>query len=147
MEVKMNKDKLIVAQVVFKGAIDLISADKMKLETIPAFLERNVEEIMKYQSASPTGQPTVQPPFKKTIMADSGLICPHCGSKVYDNRQTKTTATQPNFKCSNKDACEYGKEYQGKKQPWASWTDEPTADMYKGYNAPAKPEANPDDIF
>lgn len=143
----MNKDKLIVAQVVFKGAIDLVANKNIELDEISSFMSKHIDEIMQY-AENPAGN-NGQPPFKKTVNlpAESDLVCPICKSMVYDNRETKTSPNQPNFKCSNTKTCEYGKEYKGKKSPWASWSDEPTLDMKKGYVPQVAPEANPDDIF
>lgn len=42
------------------------------------------------------------------------LKCPSCGSKVWDNRETRK-GKQPAFRCSNKDCTGY------KGGPWASW--------------------------
>lgn len=50
---------------------------------------------------------------KATIVGDSQtsspvteVTCPKCGGAMYDNRLTKTKATQPDFKCKNYKNCE-----------------------------------------
>ena len=154
MEVNMNKDKLIVAQVVFKGAIDLVVAGKIELDEISGFLTTNVDKLMKFQELPATTQPpfgkVVEPPKKYKYPKannDSNIFCPHCKSSLYDNRETKTKATQPNFKCSNITDCGGGKPYNGKPQPWVSWSDEPTAEMQKEFVPPTQPVVNEDEIF
>jgi len=41
--------------------------------------------------------------------------CPHCGSRVYDNRETKQSPKSPDFRCSNQQ-CD-----SGNGRPWAAW--------------------------
>ena len=45
----MNKDKLIVAQVAFKGVIDLIVNDKVEINDVESTVDEFVNIIMKYQ--------------------------------------------------------------------------------------------------
>ena len=46
----MNKDRLIVRQVAFKGAIDLVVAGKLELDEITSFSKKQTEEEdTKYQ--------------------------------------------------------------------------------------------------
>ena len=125
-----DKDQLIVAQVVFKGAIDLVNNDKIKLDEIPAFLSTWVENIMEHKQSNVSQFPKqITPPTQKQSAGQH--FCPACKSELYDNRETRR-GNQPTFKCSNK-GCTAGSEYQGKKQPWASWSESPTAEMEKEY--------------
>lgn len=140
----MNKDKLIVSQVAFKGAIDLAVAGKIEVSDISEAYKAFANDI--WDEYGTSDQAVAQAPAKVVSKPAEGLICPHCGSKVYDNRATKTKPTQPNFKCSNTD-CGGGKEYMGKMGAWASWSDEPTADMHKGFEEPmpvVTPKSIPD---
>ncbi len=42
----MNKDRLIVRQVAFKGAVDLVVAGKLEIDEIISFSKQHTEEIM-----------------------------------------------------------------------------------------------------
>ena len=54
----MNKDKLIVTQVAFKGAVDLVVAGKLELDEITSFMESHTENMMKN---APAGDVNVFP--------------------------------------------------------------------------------------
>ena len=62
----MNKDKLIVTQVAFKGAVDLVCSDKLELDEIMSFTMRMTEEMMKNAPSEPTykygNKPEYTPP-------------------------------------------------------------------------------------
>ena len=45
----MNKDKLIVAQVAFKGVIDLVVNDKVEINDVESTIDEFVNIMMKYQ--------------------------------------------------------------------------------------------------
>lgn len=134
----MSKDKLIVSQVAFKGAIDLAVAGKIEVSDISDAYKAFAEDI--WDEYGTSDQVVTQGVAKVVSKPADNLVCPHCKSKVYDNRATKTKATQPNFKCSNAD-CGGGKEYMGKMGAWASWSDEPTADMLPHFKAIVEPVA------
>jgi hypothetical protein len=61
-----------------------------------------------------TGQPTGQQ-VAQAIVTGGDPECPHCKSRVWDNRAT-ATEKQPKWKCSNKQ-CGGGRNGY----PWASW--------------------------
>ena len=42
----MNKDRLIVRQVAFKGAVDLVVAGKLEIDEIISFSKKHTEEMM-----------------------------------------------------------------------------------------------------
>jgi len=134
----MSKDRLIVSQVAFKGAIDLAVSGKIQVEDISEAYKSFAEDIWaEYGTVAYTNEVGVA---KVVSKPSDNLQCPHCQSKVYDNRNTKTKPTQPNFKCGSQD-CGGGKEYQGKIGAWASWSDEPTADMLPHFKAVIEPIA------
>ena len=71
------------------------------------------------QRQSDNRAPVVSP----QVSSSADHACPHCGSKVYDNRAENYGTIKPLWKCSNK-SCGGGKKGYG----WASWDDEPFLD-------------------
>ena len=131
-----DKQRLIVGQCSFKGAIDLCVAGLIELDEIDSFTETKTDMIMKLgQKVSYKYPKEVKAPATQSASAE--FFCPACKSKLYDNRETKT-GNQPSWKCYSK-TCTAGKEYMGKRQPWASWSESPTAEMQKDFVPPTPP--------
>ena len=137
-----NKDKLISRQVALKGAIELASHSDMLFENINEVLA--TAEIIQNWILSPFSQvaentvvstPATQPspPTRESSQSPVGqgeLKCPSCASKVYDNRADKKSDKSPNFKCGNKQCTGGNNGY-----PYASWSDEPPAELMPNYKA------------
>lgn len=137
-----NKDKLISRQVALKGAIELASHSDMYFEGVSEVLA--TAEIIQNWILSPFSQvaentvvstPATQPspPTRESSQSPVGqgeLKCPSCASKVYDNRADKKSDKSPNFKCGNKQCTGGNNGY-----PYASWSDEPPAELMPNYKA------------
>ena len=137
-----NKDKLISRQVALKGAIELASNSDMYFEGVSEVLA--TAEIIQNWILSPFSQvaentvvstPATQPspPTRESSQSPVGqgeLKCPSCASKVYDNRADKKSDKSPNFKCGNKQCTGGNNGY-----PYASWSDEPPAEIMPNYKA------------
>lgn len=137
-----NKDKLISRQVALKGAIELASHSDMLFENINEVLA--TAEIIQNWILSPFSQvaentvvttPVTQPSptIRETSQSPVGQTefkCPVCASKVWDNRLDKKNKQSPNFKCGNKQCTGGNNGY-----PYASWSDEPPAEIMPNYKA------------
>ena len=132
-----NKDKLISRQVALKGAVEL-AKDSDNISEILATAEiiqnwilspfNNKETVVN----TPTKQPS--PPIQRDTRSPVGQAeykCPACASKVYDNRLDKKSDKSPNFKCGNKQCTAGSNGF-----PYASWSDEPPAEIMVGFVAP-----------
>tara|TARA_Y100001937_G_C7040426_1_gene294357 strand:- start:35 stop:511 length:477 start_codon:yes stop_codon:yes gene_type:complete len=138
-----NKDKLISRQVALKGAIELACHSDMYFESLDEVLataeiiqnfilspfykvaEKNVVNTPATQP-SPTIRETSQSP-----VGQAEFKCPACASKVYDNRADKKSSKSPNFKCGNKQCTAGNNGF-----PYASWSDEPPAEILVGFTPP-----------
>jgi hypothetical protein len=132
-----NKDKLISRQVALKGAVEL-AKDSDNISEILATAEiiqnwilspfNNKETVVN----TPTKQPS--PQIQSDTRSPVGQVeykCPACASKVYDNRLDKKSDNSPNFKCGNKQCTAGSNGF-----PYASWSDEPPAEIMVGFVAP-----------
>ena len=136
-----NKDKLISRQVALKGAIELACNSNMHYEGVSEVLA--TAEILQNWILSPfnnketvVNTPTKQPspPIQSDTRSPVGQAeykCPACASKVYDNRLDKKSDKSPNFKCGNKQCTAGSNGF-----PYASWSDEPPAEIMVGFVAP-----------
>ena len=133
-----NKDKLISRQVALKGAVEL-AKDSDTIDEILATAEIIQNWILSPFSkvtenpvvSTPMTQPS--PPTRESSQSPVGqgeLKCPSCASKVYDNRADKKSDKSPNFKCGNKQCTGGNNGY-----PYASWSDEPPAEIMPNYVA------------
>lgn len=66
--------------------------------------------------------------------------CPHCGSRVFDNREENYGTKKPLWKCSNRE-CGGGKNGYS----WASWDDNPFSDEQPIREDFEEPPFDPDD--
>lgn len=46
------------------------------------------------------------PPQRTPSSSSSGVQCPKCGGPVWDNRESKLNARQPDYKCKKKGQCD-----------------------------------------
>ena len=137
------KDKLISRQVALKGAIQLASDSDMFFESVDEILataEKLQNWILNPFSqvaentvvSTPATQPS--PTIRETSQSPVGQAeykCPACASKVYDNRLDKKSDKSPNFKCGNKQCTAGSNGF-----PYASWSDEPPAEIMVGFTPP-----------
>ena len=144
-----NKDKLISRQVALKGAIELACHSDMYFESLDEVLataeiiqnfilspfykvaEKNVVNTpVAEKKPSPTNRETSQSP-----VGQGNYVCPcPSKSKVYDNRLDKKSQNSPNFKCGAGQQCQGGSiGKDGKTYAWASWSDEPPAEIMPDY--------------
>jgi hypothetical protein len=133
-----NKDKLISRQVALKGAVEL-AKDSDNISEILATAEiiqnwilspfNNKETVV----STPVAEKKPSPPIQSDTRSPVGqgeYVCP-CPSKVYDNRLDKKSDKSPNFKCGNKQCTAGSNGF-----PYASWSDEPPAEIMVGFVAP-----------
>ena len=144
-----NKDKLISRQVALKGAIELACNSDMYFEGVNEVLA--TAEILQNWILSPFSKvaenPVVStpvaekkpsPPTRESSQSPVGqgnYVCPcPSKSKVYDNRLDKKSENSPNFKCGAGQQCQGGSTGKdGKTYAWASWSDEPPAEIMPNY--------------
>lgn len=149
-----SKDKLISRQVALKGAIELACHSDMYFETTDEILA--TAEILQNWILNPFSQvaenPVVNTPVAKKQpspqnnitdnteistqqVGQGNYVCPcPSKSKVYDNRLDKKSENSPNFKCGAGQQCQGGSTGKdGKTYAWASWSDEPPAEIMPNY--------------
>ena len=142
-----SKDKLISRQVALKGAIELACNSDMYFEGVNEVLAtaeilqnwilspfNNKETVV----STPVAEKKPSPPNRESSQSPVGqgnYVCPcPSKSKVYDNRADKKSENSPNFKCGAGQQCQGGSTGKdGKTYAWASWSDEPPAEIMPNY--------------
>lgn len=124
----MNKEQLILKQVALKGAVEL-TKDQFKVDQdiqgqvdIILNVSDKFYEYLKNGYIDPVVDVIEQAGMKAEVKSVTNkMVCPNCGSKVWDNRAT-AKETQPKFKCSNNPEDCTGKK--GAKYAWSSWDED-----------------------
>jgi len=122
-----NKDKLISRQVALKGAVEL-AKDSDNISEILATAELIQNWILSPFNNKETVVNTPKKP--RSPVGQAEYKCPACASKVYDNRLDKKSEKSPNFKCGNKQCTAGSNGF-----PYASWSDEPPAEIMPDFVA------------
>ena len=89
-------------------------------------------------SGTPVTEKKPSPPIRESSQSPVGqgnYVCPcPSKSKVYDNRADKKSENSPNFKCGAGQQCQGGSTGKdGKTYAWASWSDEPPAEIMPNF--------------
>lgn len=72
-------------------------------------------------AVTPTAQPVAPQPQGKPKAKFSGDPCPHCGGKLYDNRENKLSPKSPDYKCASCGKAGWNRTNKSTGQKFISW--------------------------